>query len=126
MKKIVKKTATYRCDKCRTTYETKKAAQKCERASVEKRAYRKGALVRTCAKRVSKCPCGRDYYCVGSVVSVLGPYPYDHEWLLKDYGIKPGPGHLYLYEIASDICPGCRKLRLVQYPAAVLQPVPSR
>jgi hypothetical protein len=117
MRKIVKKIVVYRCETCRTDYDRRSDALKCERSGVEKRAYRKGDLVRTRAQ----CPCGQRFAIVGFILKVTGPYAAGPESLLKARGLKPGTGHLYLYQVEACRCPKCKSWVSASYPAAHLE-----
>ncbi len=119
MKRVVKKTVVYLCGVCRQEYRSARAARACERAGVEKKAFKKGDRVRVrCGERT--CTRGHEYVCHGAIRRVLGPLPYDAEIFLKGFGVPDAGLHKFLYEIPCD-CPTCGCHGGGLYPAELLQ-----
>ncbi len=119
MDRVVKKTVVYRCGTCRHEYRSARAARECERRACEKKAHKKGDLVRVSgAKRT--CVHGHRYECRGEVRRVLGPLPYDAEIFMKGFGVADSGLHKYLYEVPCA-CPECGSAGGGLYPVELLE-----
>ena len=100
MKKITKKVTVFRCEKCKTDYETAREAIKCEGYPTENRVFKKGDWVKgkeqlTCDYEAKD----RGFLPIGKVVKVVGPEPMDYEYSVKWLRGELLNSHVFVYEV---------------------------
>ena len=84
MKKIVE--VSYECSICKTVYDTKREALKCERGKKEPRKFSKGDFVKTNIKLIG-CNGQVNHYCSGEIIA----YELRSSDFLRDASIPPLP-----------------------------------
>lgn len=109
MKRIVKKTVSYECNICKTTYKNPVEAKKCETRIIEEKKFEIGDSV----KNIEPRSCGiyhKPYHFQGKIVKIHGPIASDYEYEVKWLGGKRVHWHVFQYEVKFN-CPHCNEKR---------------
>ena len=122
MRKIVKKTALWRCPVCKTDYRNRSDARACEGMSTEKPNFKVGDTVTNRESRIcSHVHRNTSYRFQGKVVMIFGPEPPDEEYWNKWMGGDP---HMHVFSyIVAYTCPRCGKKKRAAYFGPELDPV---
>lgn len=88
----------YECGVCKTTYDKKDEAQKCENKPVEIKLFKKGDRIKvgyehTCNQK------NKDFIPRGMVIEILGPEPMDEDYSHRCLGSKLFNWHAYQYVV---------------------------
>lgn len=105
MKTIRKKTTHYQCEVCRTVYDKKRDAVKCETAPVEPKLFKRGQVVNlSCSPK-----------CVGKITMVKLIPPIEDARDRLNYGGAPDGVHVYEYYVTAICSPGTQKAKRLLY-----------
>ncbi len=121
MEKTFIKTTGYRCIICKTVYNRRLKAKRCELKGIEKKLFKKDDSVCNKEQRV----CGiteKPYRFRGKIVKIIGPMPPDYEYETKWLGGKAERlnNHVYEYEVKFS-CPHCGQKKRSRYYAPELE-----
>jgi len=123
MRRVVEKSVSYRCSRCRTKHTNKRDALRCERMPVEAKTFKIGSRVENVEKRT--CARGQKQYTFSGVVTkIIGPEPPDFEYEVKWLGGRPErlSSHVFLYQVKFR-CPHCKEVREERYYAPELKQI---